>query len=243
MATNHGDGAKKLRFIDPSVDPSILWDISKFLAEVGLGHLTIRVVEILWRFPAVEHAVGFDGVDDWIRIDDLDIRSNGIDVETSVWISQDNQGCELLDFTTNSNNSILTLADTTDEESEIQIIYENNVGRKKVVLSRIEPETWQDLRIWSDGNVFSIEVNGNQVSLLPDIDLEDGPFKFYFGRGCRRLRYFRGMVKHLQIHSGANQLFNLQGGDNPKIDDETDSAVVAGTHSMKKGRFQKEFST
>lgn len=242
MATNHDNGAKKLRFIDPSVDPSILWDISKFLAEVGLGHLTIRVVEILWRFSTVEYAVGFDGVDDWIRIDDLDIRRNGIDVETSVWISQDNQGCELLDFTTNSNNSILTLADTADEESEIQAIYENNADRKKVVLSRIEPETWQDLRIWSDGNVFSIEVNGNQVSLLPDIDLKDGPFKFYFGRGCRRLRYFRGMVKHLQIHSGANQLFNLQGGDNPKIDG-TDSAVVAGTHSMKKGRFQKEFST
>lgn len=241
MATNQTNGSGELRFVDPSVDPSIFWDITKFLTEVGSGHLIIKSAsEILRRFPAVEYAVGFDGIDDWVCIDNLDIDRKGIDVETKLWISQDNQGCEIIDILDSDDNSILTLAGTTNERLEIRVIHKNNGDTQNTVLSKIEPETWQDLRVWSDGNIFSIEVNGTQISIIPDIILENGPFKFYFGTG-RRFRYFRGMIKSLQVQSGTNQLFDLQGGEGLKIENNTNSADIAGTHSMRKGRFRKEF--
>lgn len=241
MVANHANGAEELRFVDPSIDPSIFLDISKFLAGIGLRYIIVKIVKTLWRFSAVEYAVGFDGIDDLICIDDLDIRNDSIDIETSIWISRNNQGFELLDLANSDGDSILGLTDTTDENLEIRAIYRNDDEMQNVVLSRIESEAWHNLRIWSDGNVFSIEVDGTQVGIIPGIDLEDGPFKLHFGRGCHSYRYFRGMVKHLQVKSGANKLFYLQGDEDFEIKDETDSADLIGIHKMKKGRFRKEF--
>lgn len=237
MTADHTKSPGELRFVDPSVDPSTLWDIGKSLA-VPLIIKTAR--EILRRFPAVEYAVGFDGVDDWVCVDNLDIGRNGIDIEMKIWISQHNQSGRILGFSDSDGNSVLALSDTITGNSGIRAIYKNKNDIKSTVLSRIEPETWQDLRVWSDGNIFSIEVDGAQVSTISNISLENGPFKFYFGTG-RRVRYFRGMVKSLQIQSGTSQLFNLQSGEGLKIEDKTNSAEIAGIHDMKKGRFQKEF--
>lgn len=239
MVTDHTNSPGELQFVDPSVDPSTFWDIGKLLT----GPLITKTTkEILRRFPAVEYAVGFDGVDDWVCVDNLDIGRNGIDIETEIWISQNNQSCSILGFLDSDDNSILTLADTTTGNLGVRAIYKNRDGTQNTVLSKIEPETWQDLRVWSDGNIFSIEVDGAQVSTIPNISLENGPFKFYFGTG-HRVKYFSGMVKSLQIQSGTSQLFNLQGGEGLKIEDKTNSAEIAGIHNMKKGRFQKEFRT
>lgn len=242
MAANYANGTDELQFVDPSVDPSILFDFSKYLADVGTSHLTIHFAkEILRRFPAIEYAVGFDGVDDWIGIDELDIGRDGIDIETKIWISQDNHGGELLDIASINDNSILRLTDTPDEDVEIRAYHRNSDGMQNTVLSGIKPETWQSLRVWSDGGIFSIEIDGTQVSIMPDIDLQNGPFKLYFGTSSRRSMYFRGMVKHLQVQSGTNQHFNLQAGETFNVKDMTYSADLVGIHNLKKGRFRKQF--
>lgn len=239
--TNSSEG---LRFVDPSVDPTLLWDVSKFLGEAASKYLIVRTVkEIVCRFPIVEYAVGFDGVDDSISIEDLDIGDNSIDIETKIWISSDNQEGVICDFADSDGDSILRLSDTGDEHSEIQAIYRNSDGIQRTVLSKIKSETWQDLRVWSDGNVFSVEVDGNQIGIMPNIEVEDETVNFCFGKSYQGFSHFKGMIKYLQVQSGADQLFNLQAGKSIEIEDLTDSASAPGIHNLRKGRFKKEFRT
>lgn len=241
MGGNQTDVDSGLRFVDPSVDPSILWDISKFLAEAGSQHLTIRAaIEILRRYPATEYAVGFDGVDDWITVQELGIGSSDIIFETEVWISEDNTGLHLLDIVNDQGDSILTLAATEGENLEMTAHYRSNGETEEEIIPDIELETWHDLSIQSDGTLFSVNVDGTQTGVMSDVDIEDGPFKLYFGKSSAE-KYFKGMVKAIKFQSGNIDIFNLRAGEELETEDNTDLASVIGIHELKKGRFQREF--
>ncbi|MGQ3414481.1 hypothetical protein ACT4ML_19860 [Natrinema sp. LN54] len=236
---NRTDG---LQFVDPSVDPSVIWDLMDSLFEIGLGSLLTELRKVLWRFLTVEYAVGFDGVDDWICIDELDMSKKGVMIESDIWIQQNNEIYDLLDIVDSDGDSILRLTSTSDENSEIQAVYRHSDGMQNVVLPRVESGSWQNLRIQSNRNNFSIEVDETS-SVIRYIAFENGPIKFYFGRGHGTLRYFRGMIKQLHVASGGVKLFNLQSGERFKIEEGTDSSDITGIHDMKKDRLQKSFSS
>lgn len=97
------------------------------------------------------------------------------------------------------------------------------------------------MRVWSDGSNFSVEVDGDQVALFTDVDLAENPFKFHFGSNSHKSKFFAGMIKHLQLQSGSDLIFDLQVDKEIQVEDMTDMAKLVGIHKMRKARFQKEF--
>lgn len=86
-----------------------------------------------------------------------------------------------------------------------------------------------------------IEVDGNQVSVISDIDMENGPFDLYIGKSGAPFDHLRGMVKKTQVRTGNKKLFDFKPGTNFKNQNITDSANLFGVQYLKKGRFETEF--
>jgi len=239
MVAGHADGYEELRFVDPSVDPSILLDVASHFID---GYAAVKTIqEMLRRFPSIEYAVGFDGIDDWICLDNLDTGNHNLEIESRIWSSQNSSGDYIFDITDSENRSIIGLANVPDDSSVFRLHYRTGGGIKTQTLSRIDIETWQNLRIWSSESSFSVEVNGTQVAFVPQVDLGKGPSKVYFGTNNHRTIYFEGMIKYLRIMESSDQIFSLRGNSNLQIEDKTNTGTTAGIHSMKKERFQKEF--
>lgn len=231
-----------LSLVDPSVDPQIILDTLGNLVEIYGYYSAIKAaLETFRRLPSVEYAVGFDGVDDYISVPNLEVEDQGLELEANIWISQDNEGSRLLTLVDDSDETVFTLVFTDDENPRIKAYYKNGADLENVPINGIELEKWQKLRIWSDGQTLSIEIDGKETSSINDIDLDNPSFKLYFGRG-RHHRNFRGMVRHMNVNSSIGEIFSVQSGKNVSVQDETNSVVAAGIHNMKKGRFEKEFS-
>jgi hypothetical protein len=239
MVANHSNDYEEFRFVDPSVDPSILFDVASNLVE-GYGAIQ-AMQEMLRRFPAVEYAVGFDGIDDWVRLDKLDLARHNLEIKSRIWIPQDSSGNYILDITDEENKSIIGIASAPDDDSTFRFHYKGSEGIQTQTLPKLNLETWQNIRIWSSGNGFSVTVDGNQVAFGPNVDLGRGLSKVYFGTNSHRTMYFEGMVKHLGVNLGSEQIFSLKGSSELQIEDKTNIATTAGIHNMKKGRFNKEF--
>jgi hypothetical protein len=239
MMADHADSYEGFQLVDPSVDPSILFDIGNGLLDSYAAVQALK--ELLRRFPTIEYAVGFDGIDDWVCLDKLDLSSQNVEVESKVWISQSSSSDYIFDVTDSESKSIIGLANTPDDHSVFRLHYRTSKGIKTQTLSRLDLETWQSFRVWSSGSDFSVTVDGDQVAFVPDIDLGKGPSKVYFGTNGPRTMYFEGMIKYLRVMTDSDQIFSLKSSGNLQIEDKTDTATTAGIHNMKKRRFQKEF--
>lgn len=232
-----------LRFLDPSLDPQIILESLKFAKDwLGWYAFFSTILEIFTRFPSIEYAVGFDGVDDYVSIPSLEINKKGLDLETNIWISQDNRGSPILSIVDTDDTNVLSLFVTKEEDYRVKGFYGEGDDMEEVLINRIELEEWQKIRIWSDGKGLSIEVDDKQVSSIDDIDLDGGPFKLNFGRG-HNFRHFEGMVRNLTIDTGNEEIFTLESGKTFSTEDKTDSAITAGLHTMKKGRFERKFNS
>lgn len=239
MATDHSSETGGLRFVDPTVDPSLLWDGAKSLAEFGLGHLFGELIKrYLWRYPTAEYAVGFDGVDDWIRVRDLSIHEEGLELKTRMWVENQSEGNEFLHLVNAAGDTIFRLINKQDDAG-LSMVYRTSGSLQSTDIYGIETKTWQGLRVWSDGCLVGVEVDESPIGHAPEVDFQEGPFTLYFGGGHGD-RYFRGMVKHLNISSGGSPQFKLQSGDNIDVTGDAGSDAV-GLHILKKERFGSEF--
>mgnify|MGYP000173940113 CR=1 FL=1 len=234
--------SKDIRFVDPTADPAIIFDVLERLANAGLDYTVIRVLqEMVWRFPSKEYAVGFDGVDDWVSVPKLKIRRSGLEVETRIWVAESEQYKCLLAIGDQDDDRIFGLFSSSATEGEISAVYSDRNDFQNRVLQGFKPQTWHDLRLWSDGAVFSVEIDGKQIALIHEAKLKPGPFTFNFGSSFPTGRYFEGMIKHLRVRSGPDTILDIEAGQEVQINDKPDSALIAGIHDMKKGRFQSEF--
>jgi len=238
MVADNTEDRRAPRFVDPTVDPSVTLDFANGLLDFYGAFKALQ--EVLRRFPNNEYAVGFDGVDDWVCVEEIDLGSHNLDIESRIWSSQpDRNGC-VFDVLDRENSSVIGIASVPDGES-FRLHYRTTDGVKTQPLPNLNQKTWQNLRIWSSGRDFSVTVDGNQVAFVPDIDLTSGPYKLYFGGNPHRITYFEGMVRYLKVRKSSDEIFSLKSGNNLQIQDKTNSATTAGIHKMKKGRFQTEF--
>lgn len=239
MAVDYSFETRGLQFVDPTVDPSLLWNATETLAEVGLEHLLIELVRrYLWRYPTAEYAVGFDGVDDLIRVRNLPIREGGLELETKIWVENQREGAEFLHLANSAGDTVFRLSNKQDDVG-LSMAYRTSDSLQSTDIYGIETKTWQGLRVWSDGHLVGVEVDESPIGHASDVDFQEGPITLHFGGG-QGFRYFRGMVKHLKISSGGNRQFKLQSGGNVNVTGEADSDVV-GLHNLKKRRFGDEF--
>lgn len=230
-----------LSLVDYSLDPQIILGSLEFAIEWYAWYdFYSRILEYFTRLPTAEYAVGFDGVDDYVSVPSLEIGNHGIEMETNIWISRENQGSPLLSIVNSNERRILTLAASNEENFRINAFYRNGGDIENEPIQNIALEEWQQLYLESDGEVLSITVDGDQELFITQIDLEDGPFKLEFGRG-NSPGYFEGMVRNLKVSSGDNEVFCLQSGKDVNVEDETNSAVITGVHNIKKDRLEKEF--
>lgn len=240
MATQISVESSGLSFYDPSVDPQLILDsIGRLVQAYGYYSAIKAGLNMLNRFPSVEYAVGFDGVDDHVSIPGLEIGNHGLEIEANIWISRENQGSPILSILDSDDERILTLVASDDENFQINAFYKNADDTESQTLHNIKIEEWQKLNVESDGEVLSINVDGDQEIFINQINLGNPPFELDFGRV--NLSYFNGMVRNLEVNSGNNDVFSLKGGKDVDIEDKTNSAVVEGVHNIRKGRLEKEF--
>lgn len=237
MSSRKPASLQELDFID-TLDAKIILNYLEFLDDPRDWYYVIKTIkEILDLFneaPTVEYAVGFDGVDDYVSIPDLAIGSKGIDLETSVWISQDNHGSQILSLMNSDDEVVLALKVSGGSYLPVKAFHRDNNGNlKESPISSIELEEWQELRIRSDGEFLSLEIDGDPVKLMDNIDLDNGPFKLNLGKG-NNFHHFEGKVRNFWVSSGDNEVFSLQSGRDFSIKDKTGSAVTAGIWNTKK---------
>lgn len=240
MTTNISIHSGGLNFVDQSLELTIA-ELLNFAGEwytfYGLSRPVFEYIDRRW---SVEYALGFDGVDDYISIPNLEIDEQSLELETNIWISRENQGSSILNILNTDGDRILTLAATNEENFQVKAYYRNEGNIENKTLQNIALEEWQQLNIESDGEVLSINVDGEQEVFLTQIDLENSSFKVEFG-ARNQLDNFNGMIRNLEVHYEDTSLFSLESGENVVIKDETDSATIAGVHKLKKDRREKEF--
>jgi hypothetical protein len=228
-------------FVDSSIDPNMILESLEFTKEWVDWYLYYEEVrKIIKRFLTSEFAIGFDGVDDYISVPNLEISDQRMELETEVWISRENRESTLLSIVDDNEEPFLVLKTTDEVNFRTKAYYRNGNNMKSEILQNFAIEEWQEIEVESDGEILSITVNGNQKIFLNDIELGEEPFELKFGRDSA-LHYFEGMIRRLKIISGSNKLFDLKAGRNIDIKDETESAVIVGAHN-KKDPFEKEFN-
>ena len=240
MTTNISINTGGLNFVDQSLELAageILDFAFNWYAAYGASH---PVFEYFNSRFSKEYALGFDGVDDYISIPNLEIEKQGLELETNIWISRENQGSHILTISNTDGEIIFTLAATNEENFQIKAYYKNGDDIENKNLHNIALEQWQQLNIESDGEILSITVDGNQELYLTAINLENGLFNVIFGKN-NQLDHFNGMIRNLELNYEDASLFSLESGKNIDIKDDTNSATIAGVHKLRKERTGKEF--
>lgn len=228
------------RFVDPSADPTYFWYLIRFIFALGLRVVVNRALRSIWRFITVEHAIGFDGVDDFIRIKYIDL--DGFRLNTRILLQNEMNRSVVVSIEDSVGNKIFRLVRDPDDDSRLQAIYRNAGKIESSSLAGTFYDGWHDLNITSDGRGVSIQVDGTTVVPARDIDSPSSPCTVCFGGSPAALSYFNGMMKYLKVWSKGSVVFSLESGETLEVKEDAKSADMVGIHHMKKGRLDNEFS-
>lgn len=230
------------RFADPSIDPSVFLELSSDSFEFLAQNMAWKLLEEIYRrFPTAEYAIGFDGVDDSIRIGPLDLLEGGIDVETEVWVSEGTHANPILSIVNDDGDAVAGISINTERSTEGYVFYrqEGLISSRPVL--RLGSGVWRKIRLWSDGGVLSVEIDGAQTALVPNIDLTDEEYRIEIGTSPTVPGHLEGSMKSLKILNGSNDVVRFQSSKSESLPRISGHLDRIGVHRMKKGGFHDNF--